>query len=97
MKTFFVHDSAEIEINEAVNFYDFESFGLGKIFLDELTKAVKRISDFPEVAPILKDGVRRLSMSKFPYSLLYSIKEDEIRLLAVAHQRKRPFYWKKRR
>ena len=64
--------AAERELNEAVDFYDLESPGLG-------------------------DGVRRRLLHTFPYALLYSLRTDEVRMLAVAHQRRRPFYWEDRR
>jgi len=51
--------------------------------------------DFPSVAP-LHAGVRKRLLTNFPYALLYSLREDEIRILAVSHQRRRPFYWQGR-
>ena len=35
--------------------------------------------------------------STFPYALFYSLYAQEVRILAVAHQRRRPFYWEDRR
>ncbi|HIG92824.1 TPA: hypothetical protein HA234_01350 [Candidatus Woesearchaeota archaeon] len=46
-----IHEAAEIEINEAADFYDRESLGLGSAFLDEIEKAIERISLLPELAP----------------------------------------------
>ncbi len=91
-----IHEAAEIEINEVADFYDRESLGLGSAFLDEIEKAIEQISLLPELAP-KRGKVRTLNLSKFPYSLMYSIRPDEIRFLAVAHQRRRPFYWRSRR
>jgi len=51
--------------------------------------------DFPSAAP-LHAGVRKRLLTNFPYALLYSLREDEIRILAVSHQRRRPFYWQGR-
>ncbi len=34
---------------------------------------------------------------RFPYSLVYSVRPNEIRIVAVAHQKRRPFYWRARR
>jgi plasmid stabilization system protein ParE len=41
--------------------------------------------------------VRRRLLHTFPYSLFYSLHAQEVRILAVAHQRRRPFYWEDRR
>lgn len=88
-------DAAELELNEATDFYDLESPGLGSVFLDDLEHALAQVVEFPSAAPAL-NGVRKRLLTKFPYALLYSLRDDEIRILAVAHQRRRPFYWQGR-
>ena len=89
--------AAERELNEAVDFYDLESPGLGDVFLAEVEHALAQVTAFPEAAEPLRDGVRRRLLHTFPYALLYSLRTDEVRILAVAHQRRRPFYWEDRR
>jgi plasmid stabilization system protein ParE len=92
-----INEAAENEINEAADFYDLESPGLGSVFLDEIDFSIKRILQFPDSSPILKGRVRMMVLRKFPYSVAYSVLPLEIRLLAVAHQKRRPFYWRNRR
>jgi plasmid stabilization system protein ParE len=89
--------AAERELNEAVDFYDLESPGLGDVLLAEVEHALAQVEAFPEAAQPLRDGVRRHLLHTFPYALLYSLRTDEVRILAVAHQRRRPFYWEDRR
>jgi plasmid stabilization system protein ParE len=89
--------AAERELNEAVDFYDLESPGLGDVFLAEFERALTQVEAFPEAAEPLRDRVRRHLLHTFPYALLYSLRADEVRILAVAHQRRRPFYWEDRR
>ncbi|MDI6773545.1 MAG: type II toxin-antitoxin system RelE/ParE family toxin [bacterium] len=97
IRSVLIHPSAEAEINEAADFYDIESAGLGDVFLDEVEHAIRGIREFPDAAPPLVGRVRKRVLAKFPYSLLYSITDDEIRVLAVAHHKRRPFYWRGRR
>ncbi len=85
--------AAERELGEAVDFYDLESPGLGDVFLAEVEHALTQVEAFPEAAEPIRDGVRRRLLRTFPYALLYSLRTDEVRILAVAHQRRRPFYW----
>ena len=92
-----IHEAAAGEINEAADFYDIENPGLGSVFIDGVQRAIGRISEFPEAAPLVRGRVRKRPIAKFPYSLVYSVRTDEIRILAVAHQRRRPFYWRGRR
>ncbi|MEW6185881.1 MAG: type II toxin-antitoxin system RelE/ParE family toxin [Thermodesulfobacteriota bacterium] len=96
-RLFSIHETAEIEINEAADFYDLENPGLGNVFIDEIQRSIEIIAQFPEAAPLIRDCVRKKPLIKFPYSLIYSIRSDEFRLLAVAHQKRRPFYWRGRR
>jgi len=88
---------AERELNEAVEFYDLESPGLGDVLLAEVEHALAQVEAFPEASEPLRDGIRRRLLHKFPYALLYSLRPAEIRILAVAHTRRRPFYWEDRR
>lgn len=39
---------------------------------------------------------RRVLMQRFPFAVYYEIAEDQIRIIAVAHQRRLPGYWKGR-
>lgn len=92
----FVHESAEIEINEAADFYDLTSPGLGNEFLDEIQHAIEDIGQFPEAGQRMHGKIRVKTLIRFPYMLFYSVQSEHIRLLAVAHQKRRPFYWRER-
>ncbi len=92
-----IHEAAEVEINEAADYYDIRSSGLGSAFIDAVDHAIGKIAEFPEAASLVRGCVRKKRVAKFPYSLIYSIRPDEIRVLAVAHQKRRPFYWRERR
>src|SRR3989337_654156 len=94
---FSIHEAAEAELNEAAEFYDLKSPGLGSVFLDEVEKGIEIISEFPEASPLVRGRVRKKELIRFPYSLVYSLRLNEIRILAVAHQKRRPFYWQGRR
>ncbi len=96
-RRFSIHEAAEAEVNEAADFYDLADPGLGNVYLDDVQRAIKDISQYPEMAPIVGGSLRKKSLQKFPFSLIYSVRPTEIRLLAVAHQKKRPFYWRGRR
>jgi len=55
----FVHEAAEAEINEAADFYDIESPGLGGAFIDELDHAIRHITKFPDAAPLAAKQIRK--------------------------------------
>ncbi len=69
------------------------SSGLGDRFLAEVKSATRTIEEYPEIAPIVDLGVRAKLLVRFPYSLMYVVDENELFILAVAHQSRRPAYW----
>ena len=90
------HELAEFELNDAIIFFETERAGLGLRFLSAVEAAVANIRERPEASPVIIRDIRRKVLRRFPYSILYSIKSDRIRILAVANQRRRPFYWRGR-
>ncbi len=91
------HELAELELREAAQYYDSEVPGLGSAFLDEIDYSLHQIVRHPNAAPLIHDVVRRKLLRRFPYSLLYSFEGNSLSVLAVASQKRRPFYWKSRR
>jgi toxin ParE1/3/4 len=88
-----VHPEARREFNDAIDYYERESHGLGLIFASEVDSGFARIREFPDAAPLVAERVRRLALARFPFSLIYETREDCLVVLAVAHQRRRPYYW----
>jgi hypothetical protein len=91
------HEDAELELNEAAKYYDSKVNGLGFVFLSEVERVAEQIKKNPESSSIILKAVRRRLLRGFPYSIMYSIVEDSLRILAIASQKRRPFYWRKRR
>ena len=88
--------AAQRELNEAADFYDAEDPGLGGAFLDAIERAIKQIQAFPESPPISLAPVRTKVLSAFPFSVIYWVTDEVIIVLAVAHHRRRPGYWRGR-
>ena len=84
---------AVLELNDAVDYYNQEYPGLGDRFKIEVKKAAERISEYPTSWSVEKEDIRKYLMHKFPYKLLYSIEEDHLFIIAIAHQHRRPDYW----
>lgn len=87
---------AEQEMIEAALYYQSQASGLGVDFLSEIEHATKSIAAFPNTYPILEGQLRRRLVRQFPFGILYRVDPDEIVVIAVAHTRRRPGYWKKR-
>ncbi len=88
--------AAQRELNEAADFYDAEDPGLGGAFLGAAERAFEQIPTFPESSPISLAPVRTKVLSAFPFSVIYWVTDEVIIVLAVAHHRRRPEYWRGR-
>lgn len=84
---------AKLEFEDAAHFYELEFEGLGRKFKEEVKKAAIRISEYPKAWSVERGDVRKCLLHKFPYKLLYSIEEDHIFIIAIAHYHRKPNYW----
>jgi plasmid stabilization system protein ParE len=90
------HPEADAEVTEAVVFYEARSSGLGSAILDEIERSLRQIAMAPEACQKVGPRARRKPLWRFPYNLIYAVYPDRIRIVAFAHQKRRPFYWRKR-
>lgn len=87
---------AEVELWEAVEYYESRSTGLGLDFEAEIEASVRAISQSPDRWPVRDDGTRRYLTHRFPYVVVYVLIPDRIWIIALAHCRRRPRYWSDR-
>jgi len=87
---------ANIELDEAVRYYDHQLPGLGFRFYQEVDAAIERIRLMPEAWTKIGKHTRRCILKGFPYALLYAIEIDEILINAVAHLHRDPEYYRNR-
>jgi hypothetical protein len=74
---------AEIELDEAVRYYDREAAGLGDDFLTEVLKAMDMIARFPDSWHPCSKRTRRCQTRRFPYGIIYQIRAEEIPVLPL--------------
>lgn len=92
------HELAEREMLEARDFYDNLVFGLGKKFISDLEYIINLLRENPLIFPVKFDSYRTVPLRKFPYSIIFRLdKDDEVIILAVAHQKRKPNYWATRK
>jgi len=87
---------ANIELDEAVRYYDAELPGLGFRFFQEVDAAITRIRLFPEGWSKIGERTRRCLLKGFPYVVLYVVERDEIVVTAVAHLHRNPEHYRNR-
>ena len=87
---------ADEEFREATRYYEREARGLGLAFVIAVHRAVGELQLHPQSCPEVRPGLRKKIIKRFPYSLIFSLDADALILVAVAHQKQRPNYWKAR-
>ena len=92
MKIIFL-EIAQIELDDAIQYYNYEVPGLGDAFLNEVLNALDRIGEFPEAWHPCSKRTRRCQTRRFPYGIIYQIREEEILIVAVANLHRKPDYW----
>jgi len=90
------HPDADVELQEAALFYETRVDGLGKSFAAEVERTISLVRQFPEAGTPDARDCRRVVVARFPYSVVYRQMRDGIVIVAVAHQRRRPGYWRRR-
>jgi plasmid stabilization system protein ParE len=88
-------DDARTELYEAQEHYDRCEPGLGDAFCEAVVQAVEEIVSDPERSPHLSRQARRFLLKRFPYSLIYQVRDTEILILSVFHLSRRPGSWRK--
>jgi plasmid stabilization system protein ParE len=91
-------EPASDEFGEAVRRYEARRSGLGGEFFDAVGETLSRIENNPDIGvTISADGqTRRALVAKFPYQVVYRLRPTEIVIVAIAHLKRRPGYWKNR-
>ena len=97
-RTLRTSEPASDELIHAVRWYGERRPGLGGGFFQAVAETVTRIEARPEIGSVIRHDpqTRRMLVPRFPYQVVYHLRPTEIVLVAVAHLKRRPGYWKNR-
>lgn len=91
-------DEAQADADAVIDWYVGDgALVAAEDFAKALDKALALLGNYPSMGEQAAHGMRMLTLHDFPYSLIYRIQRDEIRIIAVAHHSRRPGYWVGRR
>lgn len=89
-----VSPPALAELHDAAAFYTLKAnVDLGLAFVTEFERTVNLVLASPLLGAVFRGTRRQYSLRRFPYSIIYQVTVEELRILAVAHHRRRPGYW----
>ena len=90
------HPAAVEEAAAAHRWYADRSSRAALAFAEALDVAVQQLSSHPNRWAKYLHGTRHLILQKFPYVVVYRVLDSAVEVVAVAHERRRPGYWKQR-
>lgn len=91
-----LHPEAEQEASAARDWYAERSSKAAEAFLVELDRAMSIISEAPTRWPRVYRRYRRFPMHTFPFNVVYIERRGFVEVVAIAHFRRRPRYWRSR-
>jgi len=96
LRTVLLHPAAKEELVEAISFYNSKIEGLGSLLLDEIDSGIEAIQRNPRTWKKYTQHCRRYLFKKFPYAIIYRLKDNTTQIVAFMHQHRKPNYWKSR-
>jgi toxin ParE1/3/4 len=91
-----VHPDAVEEAQAAYEWYHARSPEIAEAFLAELDSGIELIAERPGQWTPGVAGTRRFSLRRFPYLVIFREVEESVQIVAIAHARRRPGYWRER-
>ena len=97
MKAVVIDSEARDELVGAKEWYNDRQPGLGLELQNEVEAAVDRIRRDPQIGARYRNTAYRFyRVRRFPYILYYLDLPDALWIAAIAHERRRPGYWRRR-
>lgn len=96
MKPLELHPEAVAEGEEAAAWYAERDPRIAVRFAEELEAALLRVAEAPDRWPNYLNGTRRVRIARFPYFIPYRDEPSRILVVAVAHAKRKPGYWRAR-
>ena len=89
-------EPAQAELDDAIFWYAEQAPGLGDAFFIETLKTIQLIEQYPKAWHPLTPQIRRCRLRRFPYSVVSTQDGSDLLVVAIAHQHRKPSYWRAR-
>ena len=86
------HPAAAQEVESTYDWYAARDPAVAHGFREELRRAIETVTSNPRTWPLYGDRARRYVFPRYPFSLVYILRGDDVEVVAVAHGRRRPGY-----
>lgn len=90
-------NEAQADLDAAIDWYlAADAFSAADDLVDEIEHAITLLQAFSDLGVVSSHTTRVFTLRKFPFRLVYRVFPDHIRIIAVAHQRRLPRFWRDR-
>jgi toxin ParE1/3/4 len=98
LKPAIIQREAAVELEEDVVWYEKRQTGLGLDLESEVEKTIARVRRDPSIGMRYRNTpFQFVRVKRFPYVVYFREFDDAIWVIAIAHGRRRPGYWKNRK
>lgn len=87
--------AAENDIAEAFGWYQERNATAADAFRAEVFETIDRLVEAPLSWPSDDEGNRTRVVKRFPYTVWFEVLGSTVTVLAIAHHRRRPGYWRR--
>jgi toxin ParE1/3/4 len=91
-----IHPAVVDETRAAADWYHERSPSAARAFLAEFERAILRIAERPKIWPQYTKGTQRYLLRRFPFLVVFRQTSVRIEVVALAHAKRKPGYWKER-
>ena len=88
------HPAADVELRAAAAYYESRVAGLGEELIAELERLRSLIGKYPALGRRYDTVHRRVFLRRFPFALIYRVGASQVTIVAIAHTKRRPGYWR---
>jgi plasmid stabilization system protein ParE len=93
-----VDPAAEQELRAAAQWYSEQEEGLGEEFILEVNRTIEGLAEGAPRHPVWRQGrpYQKVLTHRVPYAVFFTHDDARVRILAIAHRRRKPGYWLRR-
>lgn len=92
-----VHPESIADLLEAISYYDEISSELSEDLIEHYRSCIKQLTSNPRIYPSFYTKYRKINLERFPYKIVFRIQVDTIHIVAFAHHKRKPSYWRSRK
>ncbi|HRE17484.1 MAG TPA: type II toxin-antitoxin system RelE/ParE family toxin [Rhodocyclaceae bacterium] len=92
-----LHPAARWEVRRAFEWYLQEAGAhIASGFLDDFEQTLALLKSHPTLGEPSSNDTRRLIFHRYPYTVVYRLRDKALEIVAIAHHSRQPEYWTSR-